>query len=71
MIKVGQKVSFDPFIGVRCAGMSYISYPVIGTVSYVNTKHKWFSVEYDLEGTKQRASFKFSELGDRFKIVRV
>lgn len=62
MIKVGQKVRFDPlshitgFASGDCRG-NYVT----GTVVYVNYPHKWFSVWY---GTpKARASFKFCEIG--------
>ena len=64
MIKVGQKVRFDPsrfWIGYAvedCRG------DVTGTVVMVNHKHGWFSVKYgDL-----RTSFMFSQIGKDVKI---
>lgn len=36
---------------------------VVGTVVYINYQHKYFAVEYDCGSTKQRESFKFSEIG--------
>jgi hypothetical protein len=36
---------------------------VTGTVVMVNYAHKWFSVEYECGGVKQRASFKFCRIG--------
>lgn len=62
MIKVGQKVRFDPFEYLTGFGASDNrgSY-VIGTVVMVNEQNQWFSVEY---GTpKQRTSFKFCDIG--------
>ncbi len=66
MVKVGQKVQFDPFsysIGYGSDGCR--GKKVIGKVVYVNYAHGWFSVDY--EG--QRFSFKFCELGDTVKVV--
>lgn len=62
MIKVGQKVRFDPFKDITgfssndCRGKT-----VVGTVVMVNVPHKWFSVEYG--NPKMRASFKFCDIG--------
>ena len=62
MIKVGQKVRFDPFKEVTGFGSNdnrgnYVT----GTVVSVNVPHKWFSVEYG-EPT-MRTSFKFCDIG--------
>lgn len=67
MIKVGQKVRFDPFAEVRgfCSGDFKGDY-VTGTVVMVNEPHKWFSVEYGFP--KMRTSFKFCQIGQAVKI---
>lgn len=63
MIKVGQKVRFDPFAEVTGFGSNdnrgnYVT----GTVVLVNYKNEWFSVIYG--SPEQRTSFKFSDIGD-------
>lgn len=65
MIKVGQKVRFDPsrfWIGYAvedCRG------DVTGTVVMVNHEHRWFSVQYG----KLRTSFMFSQIGQEVKVL--
>ena len=62
MIKVGQKVRFDPFKELKGFGAEdHRGEFVTGTVVMVNEPHKWFSVEYG--DPKQRTSFKFSQIG--------
>ncbi len=69
MIKVGQKVRFDPFEEITGFGSNdNRGKPVKGTVVMVNEPHRWFSVEYECGGVKQRTSFKFSQLGEDVKI---
>lgn len=64
MIKVGQKVRFDPFEAITGFGSSdNQGKPVTGTVVMVNEPHKWFSVEYNFGGGKMRYSFKFCDIG--------
>ena len=62
MIKVGQKVRFDPFEGVNMTGMLDLHRKVIGTVKYINEPHNWFSVEYDSGAGPQRISFNFMDV---------
>ena len=63
MIKVGQKVRFDPFEYLTGFGASdNRGNYVIGTVVMVNEQNQWFSVEY--ENPKMRASFKFCDIGE-------
>lgn len=66
MIKLNQKVEFDPFAGIHFAGLTNDHQLVTGTVKYINKLHHWFSVEYG--DNKRRISFKFDDLG---KIVNV
>jgi hypothetical protein len=68
MVKVGQKVRFDPFCFVSgSASESIRGNLVTGTVVEVYEPHKWFSVEYG--DPKTRTSFKFCDIGERVKIV--
>lgn len=63
MVKVGQKVCFDPMANI--VGTMSESYPfgqVTGTVVMVNYKHKWFSVVYGKP--QMRTSFNFADIGE-------
>lgn len=69
MIKLGTKVTFDPFNGVNISGFSKIVHRnVIGKVIDIYEDHKWFGVEYKLGDTIQRASFKFTDIGKSVKL---
>ena len=62
MIKVGQKVQFDPFKEITGFGSDDNRGKLVtGTVVMVNEPHSWFSVEYG--NPKMRASFKFCDIG--------
>lgn len=67
MIKVGQKVRFDPFKDIMGFGteVNRGNY-VTGIVVMVNEPHQWFSVEYG--DPKARTSFMFCEIGKAVKI---
>lgn len=67
MVKVGQKVRFDPLYYVTgyCAELVRGNYET-GTVVYVNELHNWFSVEYG--NPKTRASFKFCDIGKAVEV---
>ena len=70
-VEIGQKVKFDPFKGIRDGRGLYIR-PIMetGTVVEVYDDHSWFSVEYvDNENRKQRASFKFDDIGYAVEII--
>ena len=70
MIKVGQKVEFNPFEGMRAYGATAIDVDVTGKVIYINEPHNWFEVEYkSLEG-KQKTSFKFDEIGKAVRLIK-
>ena len=58
-VYVGQRVRFDAMAALR-NGIEKIRADTIGTVVFINDRHKWFSVQY---GENQRISFKFSEIG--------
>lgn len=62
MIKIGQKVKFDPFKGIRIGGMTTGTNKVSGTVVYINTEHRYFTVEYKLGDETFKNSFNFNDL---------
>ena len=69
MIAVGQKVRFDPFSSATGIGAETVKGSnVVGTVVFVNDKHKWFLVDYQNGNEKLKTSFKFSEIGKLVKI---
>lgn len=68
MVKVGQKVRFDPLDYIGGYGAELVrGNEVTGTVVMVNMPHRWFSVEYG--EPKQRASFKFNDIGQAVRII--
>lgn len=66
MIQVGQKVRFDAMANCKSSVEKMDTFTV-GTVAYVNERHKWFSVKY---GENQRTSFKFTEIGQNVTICK-
>lgn len=66
-LAVGLKVKFVPFVEEvrnktveeRKAARKTAS----GTVVYINTPHKYFTIEYDWYGNRMRESFKFVDFG--------
>ena len=70
MIKLRQKVRFDPFKGIRSYGVSVGEVEVEGTVVYINFAHRWFEVEYPTADGKVKTSFKFDDIGDLVTIVK-
>lgn len=66
MIQVGQKVRFDALSEIK-TGVERITAQTVGTVVYINERHKWFSVQY---GENQRTSFKFTEIGQNVHICK-
>lgn len=67
MIKVGQKVKFDPFAEMTgFASLDNRGNYVTGTVVAVYPRGRWFSIEYG--DPKARASFKFCDIGKEVKI---
>lgn len=62
MIKVGQKVTFDPFAEITGFGSNDNRGNIVtGTVVMVNYKNEWFSVAYGKP--ELRASFRLDEIG--------
>ena len=67
VVKVGQKVRFDPFESITgFASNDNRGNIVTGTIVGVSYSHKWFSVEYG--NPKQRTSFKFCDIGKSVKV---
>ena len=60
MINIGQKVTFNPFTGI--SGPNDVSRVnnTEGTVKYVNSKNRWFSVEWG--DPKTITSFNFNDI---------
>ena len=69
MIKIGQKVEFDPFKDIHVNGVANNGRRQVGTVIIVNASHQWFGVEYGDEDGTFRTSFRFDDIGDNVKIV--
>lgn len=68
MVKVGQRVRFDPYSYVTGWGSeSFRGKMVKGTVVMVNEPHKWFSVEFG--EPKSRISFKFCDMGQVVSLI--
>lgn len=66
MIKVGQRVVFDPYKEIKGFDKEAYSREVIGEVVYVNFPHRWFGVVWG--NPKLRTSFKFSSIGEEVKL---
>lgn len=69
MIKIGQKVKFNPFKGMQSMNTVGLPTEVVGNVKYVNAKHRWFSVEYG-DDVKLRISFNFNDIGNAVKLCK-
>lgn len=70
MVKVGTKVRFDPFEPMTGFGISMNNgEKVDGIVVQIHKRHRWFGVEYDCDGVKQRTSFKPDDIGERVKVI--
>lgn len=63
-IKLGTKVRFDPLYGCVAGGHEHVTGKVI------DIRNRWFGVEYDLGGTKQRTSFNFCDIDQNVHICK-
>ena len=65
MIKIGQKVKFDPIREHKSWGSKGVEpKKVTATVVYVNEENQWFTAEYTgCFGEKIRTAFKFWDIG--------
>jgi hypothetical protein len=62
MIKVGQKIRFDPFHGVGSYGLGACHKKVEGTVTMVYPEHRYFTAEYEMGERKFLISFNFVDV---------
>ena len=69
MIKVGQKVEFDPYKDIKAPGLVDISEIVEGIVHFVHPTHHWFNVEYGGDEGKRLIGFKFDDIGRLVTLV--
>lgn len=60
-IKPGAKVTFKSISGLGLTNITAPDTDVEGTITYVNHKHNWFSVEYG--DRKAKTSFNFGDIG--------
>lgn len=70
MIKVGQKVRFNPFHGVRQYGLGSVNDFVVGVVNYVHPTHRWFNVKYNNGDGTQLLGFLFDDIDKTVKVVK-
>ena len=69
MIKVGQRVSFNPLSGVTLWG-NICSDIVEGTVIFVHEKKNWFMAEYiNNAGDRLKICFHFCDIGGNVKLI--
>ena len=66
MVKVGQRVRFNPFYEIKGIGINNCD-TVDGTVVAIYERNKWFSVEWGEH--KLRTSFQFCDIGRDVKII--
>lgn len=64
MVKLGQKVQFNPMDGISFPGCSDVQNTVTGTVVYINEPHHWFSAVYGDE-RPLRISFNFNDINKK------
>lgn len=66
MIKVGQRVKYDPFKAMSYLGVCEVRQVVSGVVTYINHKRGWFTVE----NNGIRTTFRFTDIGKDVRIVK-
>lgn len=66
MIKVGQKVKFNPHSGMHSCGDIAPFNDTEGVVKYVNANNRWFSVEYGEHNI--RIAFNFNDIGKNVRL---
>jgi hypothetical protein len=62
MIKVGQKVRFDPWSSLNITGINDVRGVVVGTIVEVYYEHRYFRTEYTVNNVKYHMSFKFNDV---------
>lgn len=69
MIKVGQKVRFNPYHGVKQSGFGVENDVAEGVVHYVHPTNRWFNIKYNGGDGPMLTGFKFDDIGKNVKIV--
>lgn len=70
MIKVGQRVRFNPFGGIKQYGLESMSEVVEGVVNYIHPTNQWFNVKYDGGDGMQLLGFRFDDIDKAVKIIK-
>lgn len=70
MMSVGMNARFVPFYdeSQKLTPAERREMSISGTISYINWKHKFFTVEWESCGATCRESFKFWEIGKRVTV---
>lgn len=71
MLKLGQKVKFDPWKGQHSVGINVPAGEIDGTIVCIHPSHHWFTVEYRTNNHKFRTSYHFCEVYGERKLVRL
>lgn len=71
MIKLGQKIEFDPWQGLNGILGCREGVTTVGTVVYINNDHHWFTVEYPLGKEKFRTCFHFVDVFGEKRYARL
>lgn len=71
MVRVGQKVRFDPYHAIRSPGVAPVGGEAIGTVVLVHPSHRYFTAEYEVGTEKFRISFKFDDFDRPYQNVHI
>lgn len=70
MVKIGQKVEFNPFLGINIRGLADCNDLQTGMVHFVHRTHRWFNVEYtDNDGYTRLLGFKFDDIGKNVRVI--
>jgi hypothetical protein len=69
VIKVGQRVRFDPWHGIHILNGMVTGEEVIGTIISVYPQHRYFTVEYERDNIKYKTSFNFNDVYGSHKYV--
>ena len=68
MIKIGQKVKFNPVAHMHSVNDIAAYENTEGIVKYINPVNRWFSVEYG-DDVKLRMAFNFNDIGKNVKMA--
>lgn len=71
MLRVGQKVKFDPWKGQHNVGIAVDAGEMDGVIVCVHPGHHWFTIEYETNNHKFRTSYHFCEVYGERKHVKL